>query len=58
MMKLKQKISGCFRAEAGAQMFCRVRGHISTLRKQGCHVLDALVQLFIGDPISPIPQAE
>jgi transposase len=58
MMKLKQKISGCFRAADGARMFCRIRGYLSTLRKQGHNVLDALVQLFMGDPISPIPAAE
>ena len=57
MMKLKQKISGCFRSEQGAVNFCRIRGYMSTLRKQGANVLDALVQVFMGAPISPIPTA-
>jgi transposase len=56
MVKLKQKISGTFRSEAGAQMFCRIRGYISTLRKQGFNVLDAFISLFSGHPQSPIPQ--
>jgi transposase len=56
MVKLKQKISGTFRSESGAQMFCRIRGYISTLRKQGFNVLDAFISLFSGHPQSPIPQ--
>jgi transposase len=56
MVKLKQKISGTFRSVAGAQMFCRIRGYISTLRKQGFNVLDAFISLFSGHPHSPIPQ--
>jgi transposase len=56
MVKLKQKISGTFRSEAGAKMFCRIRGYISTLRKQGFNVLDAFISLFSGDPQSLIPQ--
>ena len=58
MMKLKQKISGCFRSVDGARMFCRIRGYLSTLRKQGQNVLDALMGLFSGNPITLIPQAE
>jgi len=56
MMKLKQKISGGFRSLEGAQMFCRIRGYISTLRKQGINVLDALRQVFVGKPIFPTLQ--
>ena len=58
MVKLKQKISGTFRSTAGAQIFCRIRGYISTLRKQGLNVLAAFIFLFSGQPQSPIPQPE
>lgn len=58
MVKLKQKISGTFRSESGARIFCRIRGYISTLRKQGLDVLDAFISLFSGHPQSPIPQPE
>lgn len=53
MMKLKQKISGGFRSRDGAQMFSRIRGYISTLKKQGLNVLDALKQVFLGNPTLP-----
>ncbi len=53
MMKLKQKISGGFRSLQGAQMFCRLRGYISTLKKQGQNVLDALRRVFMGNPVLP-----
>lgn len=58
MMKLKQKISGCFRSESGAQMFCRIRGYVSTVRKQGDSAFNGFIQLFMGHPVSPIPKAE
>jgi hypothetical protein len=58
MMKLRQKISGGFRSLEGAQVFCRLRGYLSTLRKQGIDVLDALKQLFAGNPILPSLQPE
>jgi transposase len=42
MMKLRQKISGGFRSEGGAQEFGVIRSLISTATKQGWDVLKAL----------------
>jgi transposase len=43
MMKVKQKISGCFRATSGAENFATLRAVISTARKQSWNILDTLV---------------
>lgn len=53
MLKVKQKVSGCFRSSEGADQFCRIRGYISTLRKQGYSVLDGLTSVFAGQPFMP-----
>ena len=52
MVKVKQKISGCFRSEEGASYFARIRGFISTAKKQGENILDALESVFHGQPFS------
>lgn len=52
MIKLKQKISGCFRTNHGADVFCRIRSYISTARKQGYNVMEALQCAVAGNPIS------
>lgn len=57
MMKVKQKISGCFRSSHGAAAFCRIRGYLSTLQKQGHPMLAALARVFKGDPLIPNPTA-
>jgi len=48
--KVKQKISGCFRTFFGGLISCRVRSYISTARKQGWHVIDALAEAVVGNP--------
>jgi transposase len=53
MAKVRQKVSGCFRSQRGAVAFCRIRGYISTLRKQHMPVLSALVQVLRAAPIMP-----
>jgi len=41
MVKVQQKVSGCFRSVAGSQAFARMRGYVSTLRKQDVPLLSA-----------------
>jgi transposase len=53
MLKIKQKVSGCFRSLAGAQTFCRIRGYLSTMRKQGHNALTVLTSVFNGKPTMP-----
>ena len=53
MIKTQQKISGTFRKLEGAKVFCRIRGYISTAKKQGKNVPDALRSVFEGKPWMP-----
>ncbi len=53
MIKVQQKVSGCFRTEQGVAMFCRIRSYFSTLRKQGIELLAALNQTFAGHTVLP-----
>ncbi|MBI3177570.1 MAG: transposase [Chloroflexi bacterium] len=53
MLKVKQKVSGCFRSPEGADYFCRIRGYISTLRKQDYSILDGLTSVFTGQLYMP-----
>lgn len=50
MLKLQQKIAGCFRTTEGAITFCRVRSYLSSVRKQSCGLLTALERALKGNP--------
>jgi transposase len=51
MMKVKQKISGCFRSEQGAKDFADIRSYISTMKKQGVPIIHALDAAIQGAPL-------
>lgn len=53
MLKVQQKVSGGFRSASGAHQFARIRGYLSTLRKQGLPVLSALHATLLGHPVLP-----
>jgi transposase len=53
MIKVQQKVSGCFRTEQGVAMFCRIRSYLSTLRKQGFALFPALDHTLAGHPVLP-----
>jgi transposase len=52
-LKVHQKVSNCFRSDAGADAFARIRGYLATLRKQGQALLAALETVVAGRPLSP-----
>ena len=58
MTKVQQKISGCFRSLHGAQIFCRIRGYLSTCRKHSMQPTEALQILFSGKLPEFVPKIE
>lgn len=53
MMKVQQKISGNFRSWQGAAAFCRIRGYISTVKKNSRSIIEAIQEAFVGNPFLP-----
>ena len=50
MIKIKQKISGSFRTQKGANNFANIRSYISTVMKNGENVLDEIFNAFCEKP--------
>ncbi len=55
MIKLQQKISGCWRTRQEAERFLAIRSYISTARKQGQRPIEVLTALAAGQPWRPAP---
>lgn len=54
MVKLKQKVAGCFRTKDGATRFCTIRSYIATVRKHAISILDALQLALSDSPLQPV----
>jgi hypothetical protein len=54
MVKLQQKISGCWRTTKGAERFVAIRSYLSTARKQGRRPVVVLSELAAGRPWLPM----
>lgn len=53
MIKVRLKISGCFRTTYGAEHFARIRSYLSTARKQNLNILDSITSAIKGNPFIP-----
>ena len=51
--KVKQKVSGYFRALAGGSTFCTIHSYIATLHKQNFHLYPSLIQALQGKVHQP-----
>lgn len=50
MVKVKTKVSGCFRTEAGAADFLKTLSYVGTARKQGINPFSAIMRALAGVP--------
>jgi transposase len=53
LLKVQQKVTGCFRSARSADAFACLRSSLSTLRKHGAALLAALATVVVGQPLSP-----
>lgn len=54
MVKLQQKISGCWRTSEGAKRFLAIRSYLSTAKKHGLRPAEVLSKLTAGEPWLPM----
>ena len=50
MIKIKTKISGCFRSEEGAQEYLTIMSYIGSARKHGINAFTAIREALNGTP--------
>jgi transposase len=48
MVKVKQKVSGCFRTPEGSRDFARIMSYIGTAKKQGICAFSAIKDALCG----------
>ena len=54
MIKVKQKVSGTFMSRTGGEIFARIKGYISTVKKNGLNVMDELKNVFKNEAFVPV----
>ncbi len=52
MVKVKTKVSGCFRSEKGAQEYLTIMSYIGSARKHGINAFTAIREALNGTRIS------
>jgi transposase len=55
MVRVRQKVSGSFRTQEGANIFSEIRGYVSTAEKNAFSVIEAIQRAFEGNPFVPTP---
>jgi len=49
MIKVKTKVSGCFRSLEGAKDYLKIMSYVGTARKQGLNPFRAIQQAILGN---------
>jgi transposase len=54
MMKVKEKISGCFMSQKGGRIFMNIYAYILTVKKNEINIMQALLDAMNGKPFMPL----